>query len=301
LKVLLLKRNSIFWTSNIPNTMCRFTFVVKDEKLSLEEIKGILWFYDNSIFKQSYKNPYTPKEDINPRNNHLNLDGYGIGWYADSTPIVYRNVIPSWNDVNLMHLLPSIRTKSLLAHIRAVVPLSKDSKFKKYVSHIPVNTYNCHPFQYKDIMFCHNGTIESFYDGSLRKKIINKISNNLITEIKGNTDSEYLFFLILSFIENGNSPNQAIVSSFLFLNSLSDTNICSLNIYLNINNISYITRYINSNEHQPPSLYLSTCKNRTIITSEPLNTKECEWDVVENNSLITINNTTRNYTIKHLF
>lgn len=280
--------------------MCRFTIILNNKCLPLQEIKGILWFLEHSIFKQCYKEPYTPNEDFNTRNHHINLDGFGIGYfpYNEQTnkksteksithPTVYRNIFPSWNDCNLMQILPCIKTQCMMVHIRAVAPIVNSSKFVKNLQ-APVHTYNCHPFEQDGFIFCHNGSFESFYEGNLRKIVINRISDCLLLKIKGTTDSEYLFFLLLTFIKENNNVHLSINKLIEFINSLSSTNACSFNAALADENNVYVTRYIN-NDEIPPSLYISEeCFDSVVVSSEPLIKDGCEWKLVDKNQLIHI-------------
>ena len=127
--------------------MCRFTIILNDKCLPLQEIKGILWFMEHSIFKQCYKEPYTPDEDFNTRNHQINLDGFGIGYFPDvvhtpntvAHPTIYKNIFPSWNDCNLMQMLPCIKTQCMMVHIRAVAPIVNSSKFAKNIHIIVIH------------------------------------------------------------------------------------------------------------------------------------------------------------------
>jgi len=268
--------------------MCRLFIIKKKIYININYITNLLWFYENSIFKQSYKNPYTPYDDNNPRNHIINLDGYGIGFFIDSIPKKYTNIIPSWNDKNLFQILPYIKTKILLTHIRAVDPLVQTNfKYLGNNSNIPVHIYNCHPFIYKKIMFCHNGYLQCFSEGNKRKKIINKIKDNLILEILGNTDSEYLFYLILSYYEIYKNMIKSIIKTFKFLNTLGGT--ISINLIITDGINIFSTRYINDKNSNPPSLYYKKKKDEIIISSEPLEKNNSEWIYVKKNKLIHIN------------
>ena len=58
--------------------MCRW-LIYSGEKTDL---KSILWTPSNSIFKQTYKKPYTPfVTKLNKRDHPINVDGFGIVWY----------------------------------------------------------------------------------------------------------------------------------------------------------------------------------------------------------------------------
>lgn len=48
--------------------MCRFSIVVSKNKDSIPDnkIKKLLWYANNSIFKQCYMEPYVPDDENNP-------------------------------------------------------------------------------------------------------------------------------------------------------------------------------------------------------------------------------------------
>ena len=59
-----------------------------------------------------------------------------------------------------------------------------------------VSYNNTHPFKYKNFLFSHNGFIKNF-NFTHKKKILKNIDSELLSSLKGNTDSEYIFFLFL--------------------------------------------------------------------------------------------------------
>ncbi len=114
-----------------------------------------------------------------------NADGFGIGWYGGrSFPGLYRDVRPAWNDSNLRNLAAQIESALFLAHVRsATVP--------------PVQQSNCHPFRYGHWLFMHNGSIQQFSE--LRRELLMAVAPHLFPSIQGNTDSELMFYLALTF------------------------------------------------------------------------------------------------------
>ena len=273
--------------------MCRLLFVLSNNNLTIKNIRNLLWFQNHSIFKQCYKEPYTPYDENNPRNHSINLDGYGIGFYVDNIPKKYTNIIPSWNDINLFQIIPYIKTKILMVHIRSVDPLVEDNfKYIGNQSQTPVHVYNCHPFIYDKYMFSHNGFIEAFYKGNLRKKIINNIDDNLLLNIKGNTDSEYLFFLIMTFFKTCNNIIQAVKDTIKFIVELDNSLTFSMNIIITNGIITLGTRYINKHEQNPPSLYYFSSKDKMYISSEPLEKNNYNWILIPKNSIVVFNNNT---------
>ena len=79
----------------------------------------------NSIVQQSVDAiAYTPGLATNHLRNHeVNADGFGISWYdALNKPHTYRSTKPAWSDQNLSTLCNNIETSLTLAHVRAATP-----------------------------------------------------------------------------------------------------------------------------------------------------------------------------------
>jgi glutamine amidotransferase len=114
-----------------------------------------------------------------------NGDGFGVGWYGpDGSPAVYRDTLPAWNDANLKHLANHVESPMFLGHVRAATGT-------------PVQQTNCHPFQHGDWLFQHNGSIPEFQ--RLKRELLFDVDPELFSDIEGSTDSETLFFLVLTF------------------------------------------------------------------------------------------------------
>lgn len=137
-----------------------------------------------------------------------NGDGFGVGWYSRhlSTPGVYRDVRPAWNDENFRDVTAHIRSRMFLAHIRATTGTA-------------VQRSNCHPFRYGRWLFQHNGLIPDFF--RLRRDLLFEISGDFFDSIQGTTDSEVIFHLALTYgLEN--DPPAALVRSISTIESLMD-------------------------------------------------------------------------------
>jgi predicted glutamine amidotransferase len=71
-----------------------------------------------------------------------------------------------------------------------------------------VSRENCHPFKCGRLLFCHNGRIDGFW-GPLRKRILNDLTEKAYNTVRGTTDSEAAFGMILSELErSGQSLEQ---------------------------------------------------------------------------------------------
>ena len=154
--------------------MCRLLAYMGSPKV----IDELLYQPKNSLVNQSIN----AKEIEEP----LNGDGFGIGWYVPEVnfePVTFVSVNPAWSNRNLRNLAPKIRTPCFIAHVRAA-------------SVGEVSESNCHPFQYKNILMMHNGGVENF--GAIKRMIREPLTDELYNWIKGQTDSEHIFALLLN-------------------------------------------------------------------------------------------------------
>lgn len=152
------------------------------------QLDRILYKPEHSLIVQSYQ----------PKEMHialLNADGFGVGWYhpqREDNPYTYKNILPIWNDINLPQLSRYIESSSILSYVRSATP------------GLPVDIGNCQPFVSNHVrdrlMFVHNGYIDNFRH-KFRRKIRNLLSEEAEIWIKGNTDSEYLCALILTYLQ----------------------------------------------------------------------------------------------------
>jgi len=137
---------------------------------------------DHSIIKQSAK--------ANEVVVNVNGDGFGVAWYAPEMspcPALFREITPAWSNNNLKELSRVISSTCILTHVR------------KASVGLGCNETNCHPFCYKELSFMHNGSVCAFH--SLKRKIIEYMSDEAYGLIKGTTDSEHLFALFIDLYE----------------------------------------------------------------------------------------------------
>jgi predicted glutamine amidotransferase len=135
---------------------------------------------------------YTPVHSLIDQSLHSRLgaettngDGFGIGWYdAEPAPGVFRSIEPAWNDQNLRELAGHISSPLFFAHIRAAIGSA-------------VQQTNCHPFRYGRWLWMHNGFIDGF--AAIKRDLVLAIDESLFPEIKGQSDTEVLFYLALTF------------------------------------------------------------------------------------------------------
>jgi predicted glutamine amidotransferase len=135
---------------------------------------------------------YTPAHSLIDQSLHSRLgaettngDGFGIGWYdTGPAPGVFRSIEPAWNDANLRELAGHVRSPLFFAHIRAAIGSA-------------VQQTNCHPFRHGRWLWMHNGFIDGY--AAVKRDLVLAVDETLFAEIKGQADSEVLFYLALSF------------------------------------------------------------------------------------------------------
>ena len=135
---------------------------------------------------------YTPVHSLIDQSLHSRLgaettngDGFGVGWYgAAPVPGFFHSTEPAWNDQNLRELAGHVSSPLFFTHIRAAIGSA-------------VQQTNCHPFRHGRWLWMHNGFIDGF--ATIKRDLVLAVDESLFPEIKGQTDSEVLFYLALTF------------------------------------------------------------------------------------------------------
>ena len=257
--------------------MCRFVAYIGEEELL---IANLLVNPENSLIKQS-------KSAIKDQYK-INADGFGMAWYnfkVNSNPAIFKSTQPAWNDSNLIDLAKTIESKCFMGHIRASTIGD-------------VSNRNCHPFFYKQYTMVHNGTIDNF--NKIRRLLMEQLSDDLFLAIKGNTDSECLFFLIMQYVHSGcGMPlEDAIKKAFKWINNAqAEGDFSRLNIVITDGRDMIATRFSSTN-NKILSLSYSKAKGESfIIASEPLDDHVAEWHEVPINHYLYIKNNAKNIKI----
>ena len=224
---------------------------------------------------------YTPLlEKNNHRDHEFNVDGFGILTCNshNNDYFLYTNTVPPWNDHNLRPVTKMIRTKFIFSHIRAIKPFSPYSS---------VHIFNCHPFIYKDFAWMHNGDVSKFLEN--KYKIIKRIDDEFIPFIKGNSDSEYIFYLFLTFLKENKNKNYIDIFNILFSWIIKEINgSSSLNIALTDKKNIICSRFIANSIDNPPSLYYKSTQDSIMVSSEPI--FYCnDWVLLEKNHILYFN------------
>ena len=219
----------------------------------------------------------------------VNADGFGIAWYNLSGQLgCFKSTKPAWNDQNLKYLTRDISSKCFLAHIRAATIGD-------------VSYANAHPFYFQDYAMVHNGTIRSFKD--IKRDMVSKLDEDLFLNIRGQTDSEYLFYLILQFHRETKSLEQAVNEAFRWLylkeQDLPKERFSTLNIVMTDGKSIIATKH-SMNKDVNLSLFYAINENSLMIASEKLTDCSNTWKAVPNNSMVVFNQSELSLQIKPL-
>ncbi|MDD0854039.1 class II glutamine amidotransferase [Halobacteriovorax sp. GB3] len=122
---------------------------------------------DNALELQSNKHP----------------DGWGVAYFVGGAPHIIKSEKTAVDDAIFKKISGIVSSQTVLAHIRNAT-LGQ------------VNILNTHPFQFGNWVFAHNGNIKGFADK--KEEIMSRILPHLRRFILGNTDSEVVFYFILS-------------------------------------------------------------------------------------------------------
>lgn len=228
----------------------------------------------NSLINQSL----SAQRAIAPTNG----DGFGLGWYGDlAHPGLYRDTMPAWNDRNLRSLSEQIRSRLFFAHVRASTGTA-------------TTRLNCHPFRHERWLFMHNGRIGGWL--SVRRELEHLIAPELYNLREGSTDSEVIFYLMVT---NGleSDPAGALARSIgqilevMAVHRVEEP--LRLTAAFTDGDTLYAARF--SSDHQSPSLYYAigadlsvsagTCRFKSgqgtvLVLSEPLDTVDAAWQEV---------------------
>lgn len=147
----------------------------------------------HSLLHQSYKPRFQ-------RHGLVNADGFGCGWYDPEVrpePAVYRKDRPIWGDRSFASIAGVISSGAILAAVRDASTGS------------PVDESSTAPFTESVWLFAHNGKLQGF-DGPEGVALRRMLSDKRMASVRGTSDSEVMFGLIMDRMEQGSSPAQAL-------------------------------------------------------------------------------------------
>jgi ergothioneine biosynthesis protein EgtC len=247
--------------------MCRLIGYLGN-KIKLDDL---LYKQEHSLYNQSY-NALELKSGI------VCADGVGVGWYDETgKSFIYRNTIPLWNDPNLKEVSQYVQSACTVGYARLAGTGES------------LDISNCQPFRSGKLLFVHNGEISNFQQ-TLYRPIRDSLSDSTYHLIKGMTDSEHIFALLVEMWQS--SPNSTLLSALrATLQTLTelaqkyDTSF-SANLIVSDGQAVAAVRY--AYQTQAPTLYWFcddiNHSSRVIVASEPLSNQR--WTVFPEQSTL---------------
>jgi len=276
--------------------MCRFIAYL-GQPIIVDEL---LLKPSNSLVHQSF--------DAGEMSEPLNGDGFGLGWYDHQIrelPGLFRAITPAWNNNNLLYNASMFRANCMFAHIRAA-------------SEGVVSEANSHPFHFGQFLMMHNGGIPQF--NRIKRKLQSLLNDELFLWIKGQTDSEHIFALLMQYIYETAEPDQPLTEhqvmkcfqrTFDTVQQLKKEagigeEVSTFNMMATDGHRIFGTRYSSNPLEEARSLYYSTgnrfqCKdgvsrmiredsnvNAVLIVSEKLTDNNEDWTPIPPNHFIAV-------------
>ena len=222
--------------------MCRFVLYLGPRT----RLSSLIVDPGHSLIRQS--------TNSHEREEPLNGDGFGIGWYANEfavEPAVFRSITPAWNNRNLQNLVRVVASDCVLAHVRAATQSSG------------VNEANCHPFRWRRYLCMHNGDIGDFR--LVRRRLLESVCDEAFGNVYGSTDSEHFFALFIDAwlasdeedpaLRMAKSLARAIARVLELVKSAGDGGASFLNVAIADGDHAVISRFTDDADGKPESLY----------------------------------------------
>lgn len=177
--------------------MCR-VFAYLGQPVQLD---GPLFTAENSLINQT----------VNARlMSLLNIGGFGVAaWDSESAepsrPYFYKTPAVPVFDRNLKSLAEKVQATAAISHVRGVV----------YDPSETVGPQNLHPFRFPQakVLLAQNGDLYDF--GKMRYELLEHIPHEIARNIEGTTDTEWVYALVLSQLEDpwGNASAEELAAA----------------------------------------------------------------------------------------
>ncbi len=113
--------------------------------------------------------------------------GWGVGFYQHGEVLLRRRPLDEREVIDLAEFTENVRTDVLLGDVRRSTTAAPSLE-------------NTHPFRYHHWLFAHSGTISGFE--KIRPRLLDSQPEFLRRNVRGETDTECLFYLFLSFLHD---------------------------------------------------------------------------------------------------
>lgn len=118
-------------------------------------------------------------------------DGWGIGYFLGDEPYVHKSHVGAAGDNRFQQISQRLRSHTFVVHVRNATVGA-------------IDPFNSHPFRHGAWMFAHNGSLWGFADH--QPYLLDNTDPDLRDLIFGSTDSEHLFYYLLSALRRAGLP-----------------------------------------------------------------------------------------------
>ncbi len=140
-----------------------------------------------SVIQSQMHRSLLAAENALGRQSDRHPDGWGVAYYVDGAPHVTRSPAHALGDALFHRVSGVVSSETVLAHVRKATQGAH-------------TVLNCHPFQYGRWVFAHNGDVPGFSEHH-RDALLREVSPRLRRFVLGETDSEVIFFMLLTRLE----------------------------------------------------------------------------------------------------
>ncbi|MDH3201835.1 MAG: class II glutamine amidotransferase [Myxococcales bacterium] len=130
---------------------------------------------------------YQERAVLNPKTAPPSASGWGIGFYHGDEVLHKKRPTRTAERVDWEHIAGNVHSDCAVLHLRQ--PTVGDFRAE-----------NAHPFRMRQWLFAHEGTIGRF--DAIRASLSETIPDFIRRNIRGQTDSEYLFHTVLTFLHD---------------------------------------------------------------------------------------------------
>ena len=113
--------------------------------------------------------------------------GWGMAYYQVGRPLLKKQPKPYEGPLEFSQAAARLRSNLIIGHIRDATIGGQ-------------RTENTHPFRYRNWTFCHCGTVDRFH--MVKEDLLKSVPDFIRRNIRGKTDSENIFHLFLSFLND---------------------------------------------------------------------------------------------------
>lgn len=211
-------------------------------------------------------------------------DGFGAGWTpvpeADiaAGPACYTSLLPIWADRGFRSVAARVKSGLIVANVRNATEAGT------------TDHANVHPFTHGDYLFSHNGFIEDF-GTTMRRTLRNRLSDLHYAGLRGMTESETLFRLLMTRIDEGRGLVDALATLIEETRTLADEHGKEAQLNLIVSDGRHIVATRMSNRARSNSLYVASDIDRFpgghLVASEPVD-DDPGWREVEHGAVVVL-------------